>query len=360
MNSLFSQYLNILRLLASLLVFLSHYRHLFPVEGQIFGMGHEAVIIFFVMSGLVISYTAEVKDRTAVLYGISRFSRIYSVVLPAVFFTLCFDYIGTTLGPEIYTGRNDAFDLPFVRLISSLLFTNELWWVSIQSFSNIPYWSLNYEVWYYVIFAAAFYCPRPHRYWVLALAVLVAGIKIILLLPIWLAGAGLWALIKREWQPNVLFGFILMASSFIGIWCYFSLNISAVASGWLAGYVDAATLKALAYSKNFLSDYYMCVMVSGMIYGTYTVTNHWRDVKFRSEPFIAKLADYTFIIYLLHQPTLLVVKAVSPFSENQGADMLFGWTVSLGLIVVIHEMTKNHRFVIKRKLSNYCKTKGWL
>ena len=65
-----------------------------------------------------------------------------------------------------------ASDQWVTRLLSSLAFTNELWFVSIQAFSNGPYWSLNYEVWYYIGFACVTFAG-PRLRWLLCGAWLV-------------------------------------------------------------------------------------------------------------------------------------------------------------------------------------------
>ena len=49
-------------------------------------LAHTAVIVFFVLSGFVISWAAE-RDGTAREYILNRASRIYSVALPALALT---------------------------------------------------------------------------------------------------------------------------------------------------------------------------------------------------------------------------------------------------------------------------------
>jgi hypothetical protein len=71
-----SFYLDLIRFISALEVFLYHI--------GLARFGHEAVIVFFVLSGYVISYTAKNNDRTIGRYAISRFTRVYSVALPAL------------------------------------------------------------------------------------------------------------------------------------------------------------------------------------------------------------------------------------------------------------------------------------
>ena len=99
------------------------------------------MIVFFVLSGYVIAYVTATKERDWVSYSASRLSRVYSVAVPAIVLTLLLDALGRQLYPEAYAYPFDRFAL---RIIGSLLMANETWFVSIISFSNVPYWSICY------------------------------------------------------------------------------------------------------------------------------------------------------------------------------------------------------------------------
>ena len=148
----FSIYLDLVRFVAACLVVVYHSNSRLIVEAPLpFSQyGHSAVIIFFVLSGYVIAFTTATKERNAKVYWASRLSRVLSLALPAVLLTPLLDLIGESLAPALYAG-NTTHGLAWLRVMSSLLFLNEIWSVSIMSFSNIAYWSLNYEVWYYVL-----------------------------------------------------------------------------------------------------------------------------------------------------------------------------------------------------------------
>jgi len=108
--------------------------------------GHEAVVVFFVLSGFVITFAAGERDRTLERYIVSRLTRVLSVAVPAVLLTYVADRVGHSIDPALYS----RFSLmqPVVRLIAGLTLLNESW-VSIQIFSNTPIWSIGYEFWYY-------------------------------------------------------------------------------------------------------------------------------------------------------------------------------------------------------------------
>jgi len=108
MNRSFSLYLDLVRFLAALTVLLFHASGLefVKVDTVLGHYGREAVIVFFVLSGFVIAYTADQKDSTLPEYATHRISRIYSVVIPALILTPIVDWIGARIHPEFYVGYN--------------------------------------------------------------------------------------------------------------------------------------------------------------------------------------------------------------------------------------------------------------
>jgi peptidoglycan/LPS O-acetylase OafA/YrhL len=190
MNRSFSLYLDLVRFLAALTVLLFHASGLefVKVDTVLGHYGREAVIVFFVLSGFVIAYTADQKDSTLPEYATHRISRIYSVVIPALILTPIVDWIGARIHPEFYVGYNAQSVWP-IRVVNSVLCMNEWGFWSVQFFSNVPYWSISYEVAYYILFGVSFF-----------LIGLLAGPKILLLLPIWLLGAWVY---RSRWHDNI-------------------------------------------------------------------------------------------------------------------------------------------------------------
>ena len=101
MNNNFSALLNACRWGAALLVVLGHARHLILIDYNhveyknifikglyfITGLGHEAVVVFFVISGFLVGGLTLRKWSTQISYKdyfAARFSRIYSVLVPAL------------------------------------------------------------------------------------------------------------------------------------------------------------------------------------------------------------------------------------------------------------------------------------
>lgn len=139
MEPLFSLYLDVVRLAAALLVFQSHtnFRLLTASIPRLSAYGHSAVVVFFVLSGYVIAYVVDTRERDARRYAISRGARIYSVVVPALALALVLDSIGRYINPSTYIGQA-PHDSWFARVMATLTFSNEPWGLSITAFS--PPW----------------------------------------------------------------------------------------------------------------------------------------------------------------------------------------------------------------------------
>lgn len=134
------------------------------------GCGHQAVMIFFVLSGYFIA--GSVADSVARQrwswggYASRRLTRLWLVLIPALLLTLVWDVLGMRLaGGAGYDGRfadvlfsGPSPDRPHV--INCLSFLGNV--AFLQTIvcpvlgSNSPLWSLANEFWYYVLFPLAF------------------------------------------------------------------------------------------------------------------------------------------------------------------------------------------------------------
>lgn len=102
MPKAFSLYLDFVRFSAALLVLFFHANRIHRPGFAFTTFGHEAVIIFFVLSGYVIAFVAAEKESSLRTYGIARAARIYSVAIPAILLTAFVDYVGFQIFPEGY------------------------------------------------------------------------------------------------------------------------------------------------------------------------------------------------------------------------------------------------------------------
>ena len=75
-----------------------------------------------------------------------------------------FDSLGQTLDPVAYEGWWYSSASLGRQIFDALAFTNQSWLNNTRIGTNGPYWSLAYEVWYYVAFACLSTCEAwRHR-----------------------------------------------------------------------------------------------------------------------------------------------------------------------------------------------------
>lgn len=348
MNKPFSIYLDLVRFAAAVAVYLWHSNQKFLVANGLpfSSYGHSAVIVFFVLSGFVIAFVTDTKEKTASVYAASRVSRIYSVALPAVFLTLALDAVGRQLDPAIYQYPFDQF---LVRTGSSLLLLNEVWFVSITSFSNVPYWSVCYEMWYYVAFGLIVFFPGRIGVVLAGLLGLLLGPKVLLLAPIWFAGVLLYRWKSLDRMPEPL-AWLLAIGSLLSIVVFHQSRFMPYVGGLIESVIGPHWYVELTFSKNFLSDYVLGALVFLNFASMKVVCLRIAPALLAIERPIRLLAGYTLTLYLLHQPVFLFWAAVLRGDPNG-----YGyWWATTALVVVsiavIGNLTEQRRQGLRRWL----------
>lgn len=358
MNPAFSLYLDAVRFLAAVLVVLYHtnQRWLIDMPLPMADYGHSAVVVFFVLSGYVISHVTARKDGDLRSFVVDRATRIYSVALPAVLLTPLLDMAGKALHPAAYDGLAPDDWWP-VRVLASLSFTNELWTVSILSFSNTPYWSLCYEVWYYAAFAVWSFVSGRRRWLLLAGCALVAGIKILLLAPIWWMGVVLYRSTVLEALAQRWRGWPLALLSAAGIVLMHAHGVQEQASGLLQSWIGDHWHAQLFLSKFFLSDLLLGILVMLHFAGVRALCECHGLRLGTVAGSVRGVAAYTFTLYLFHQPLFLFWGAVL---RGDPADWRYYAFTMMFLILSVHVIgafTEKRRHVLRPAVE---RSLGWL
>ncbi|NYE59465.1 peptidoglycan/LPS O-acetylase OafA/YrhL/predicted ATP-grasp superfamily ATP-dependent carboligase [Duganella sp. 1224] len=300
MNPAFSTYLDLVRIASALLVVLYHsnIRLLIADKLPLSTHGHAAVIVFFVLSGYVIAHITSTRETTPLEYWSSRLARFYSLALPTVLLTPLLDQLGEAMVPQFY-GDRTTHDLSWLRILTSLAFINESWTLSIMSFSNVPYWSLCYEFWYYALFAALTFTRGRRRVVWCGMAMLLAGPKILLLAPVWATGVALhrWTAPQRIGRAA---GAVLLACSCLAYGLFHHYQLTEAGSTWLRDIIGAHWHRQLAFSRYFATDYLLAIIVAIHFAGVRALAPPLDQLA----PLARPLAAYTFSTYLLHQPLM--------------------------------------------------------
>jgi len=298
------------------------------------GLGHEAVVIFFVLSGFFVGggvVKAFSQNKWSwKQYAIRRLSRLWIVLLPALLLTLAFDLAGQHLAPAAYSGEyhtiynsGPALDEPADWRFSTFL-GNSFFLQTITSpvfGTNGPLWSLANEFWYYLLFPlllGIFKLPKwPGKILSLSLVgLLVIWLpKYILFLGlVWLLGVAVYLASQNSWfkKNGGKLGFLV----FTGFLALGSLALTKLISmNWAEEYVVG-----IAFTL-----FIACLSV-----------RNFESVSFAKVA--TALGETTYTLYLTHFPLLALIFFVG-FKGQKMQPGLMGGLWFLGLLVVVLSFT---------------------
>ncbi|CAN5156775.1 acyltransferase [soil metagenome] len=211
------------RFLAAMIVVLEHARDLTwvsapmaPDAGLVYkmvylvtGFGHEAVIIFFILSGFWISSTVDRRRHLpdfSSKYLIDRLTRLLIVLVPALVIGGSLDMVGAYgMNGQLYQGPVGATishsvvsSLTPSAFIGNLAFLQTL---LVPAFgSNGPLWSLAYEFWYYMWYPALLLSLTKRRLSPFIASLIIAALwpKLVPGFAVWMLGSILYRLDARR------------------------------------------------------------------------------------------------------------------------------------------------------------------
>jgi peptidoglycan/LPS O-acetylase OafA/YrhL len=309
MNRSTSLYLDLVRPLAALAVLLYHVSDQNLTGGQLQFMsaaGFQAVDIFFVLSGFVIAHVHATKERHARLYFVSRIARIYSVAIPVLLLVAILDAIGLRETAAVYQGPFQSITPGL--LIRSVLFLGEQWNAHRFPGSDGPYWSLGFEIWYYVAFAA-FVFVRGRARWLAAAAVLIfIGPKVAIMFPAWLMGVATYHLCQRRLVSNT------------AGWGLFILSLVLLAGFQAVPHSELQQFAAVSLSPERIAstaqDYFVAAVFCMNIIGFVAISERFASGLNRFAKPIRWISGGTFSIYLAHLPIMHILAASSPWPRS--------------------------------------------
>lgn len=300
MQPAFSSYLDGVRFLAALVVFLGHAAGVHWTGGLLWELGaygDTCVVIFFILSGYVIAYVAETKESRWQVYGANRVARLWSVVIPALALTMAIDAAGVRIAPELYLGQpwfnGDHMTL---RYLASLLMLQEAWHVDLTPGINLPFWSLSYEAFYYLLFAVLMFAPARKRFWMAALVLLAGGPLVALLFPIWWLGVVAYRLRADRRLPAWLAAVLCVGGA---VFLVLSPTLrSAVGLRVMDGEVGGRYADAIAFFLHLLG-------VQRLLQAPLALPSWMAHA-------IRRIAASTFVLYLFHRPLIQLFSYVGP------------------------------------------------
>ncbi len=344
-----SLYLDAMRFLAALWVVLAHFQAwgFAPPElaAWLPESGRDAVVLFFVLSGFVIAHTAGRKDGRT--YAIDRMARIYSVAAPIVLVSTGLALWGVANGGDGYERFYQAEQI-WLYLGVYFSFLGHAWTLQETPFANVPYWSLNFEVWYYVLFGVLFYLRGLLRTFLFAAVLLLVGFKLWILWPIWLAGVWLYHNAERWPLPQTLARVLVVLT----VALYLAMEAWGIDRWlWEAGNMPFGGLAAspLGDARFFLSDYAVALLTVLHLYAFRYANIGLPKV---SAPAVRWAAGFTFTLYLAHGP-LLTFAGIHLGHSNGSIGMALLYLAGLLAAVVLTGYATERRLSVWRRWNDW-------
>jgi len=298
-----SSFLDLLRFGAALAVFLGHCNFPWFFGSAQFGPqnGQDYVIVFFVLSGFVIAWSMSRKgdDLSFAQFAFDRLTRLWSVALPALLIGFSLEWASQ---PFQTSTTYDTFSLQnLLRYFVTASFLHETWFLSVRPGSNAPFWSLSYEFFYYFMFGSL-HLLNKMRYKIFAClaCALLAGPKVLLLLPCWLVGVLAYHSARR-FPPNRFLSILLLVGS-VGFLLFRLLERWEVWHPWSH---PGLGVPPLFYSAKYMDDYQTALACALMVFAASTWLSWTRTNAGTVCNLIRHLANSTFSLYLFHFPILI-------------------------------------------------------
>jgi len=334
--------LDLMRFTAAIFVFMDHFSKVRFSGGSLSffsQFGHTAVIVFFVLSGYVIAFVADTKEKSIHTYYINRFARLYSVVLPVLIIIPVLDMIGLSIDETIYHGQM-ANSHPVIRVLANFTFLQQIWFNGIRYFSDAPLWSLGYEFWYYVLFSFTIFLKGNKKYIFIVLIALLIGPKILLLMPTWILGVWIYRFHKtKTLNKNIARLFFFAAPV---LFCIFFKDQG-------IPIIDLSSFGDFSWSKYFVHDYSTAIIVGLFILSfKYTEISAINGFLVKYESVIRYFASTTFTIYLFHYSLLFFYAAVLKNDPNNIKDFaLLGFLVLITCLFIA-QFTERKKYIFKK------------
>jgi peptidoglycan/LPS O-acetylase OafA/YrhL len=295
------------------------------------GLGHEAVVIFFVMSGWLVGGSVWRQQREGRFswrdYGTARLTRLWLVLIPALIWTEAVDHLGISMaGGEGYDGsRFDLsssgpgdgapLDLSMRTFAGNALFLQTIL-VPVLG-TNGPLWSLAYEFWYYAAFpllAFAWHRRGSWRGWGFA----AVGAAILTGLP-----------------APIEVGFVVWLLGWLGALMFSRVRASAALPLTLASLVLTMALLVVFKQRTIAgSGIVLGVAVAGLLIGLRLQPN---SAAFpRAQAVASHLAKISYTLYLFHFPLLALCFFSLHLTQRQPRAAAYGeFAILLGAVLIV-------------------------
>jgi len=317
--------LQYLRAIAALVVVYSHACIQVPeYEPHVMEFGSFGVDIFFVISGFIMLYISK-PSHTPRAFIANRIRRVAPLYW---FFTLLMAVIFLVM-PSVFANT----ELRIEALVQSLLFiphfssahAGEVWPIV------APGWSLNYEMYFYALFALSLYLAQQYRLWFISAAILA----VFLLAHALNTGGAFSTFFTDTVVFEFIFGMLLAQAWLSGVRLSPKLGVILILLGFalLLLHSQGLGLAAMDMPGIFINGIPATMVVAGTLF-----------IKMPEYKLGLLLGDASYALYLSHIFVLGLLREILPPFLGNGpmAAIMF---VGLSLIVCLVVSIPVHLFV---------------
>ena len=303
-------------------------------------LGHQAVIVFFVLSGffIVSSIVDSIEEKrwSWRVYLTNRIVRLSLVLIPALVLCWIVDHVGMAVKSTAMFYEHQllfSFSSSIAQLETMRNFLGNLFYLQsilVQPFgSDAPLWSLSYEFWYYILFPLVLCALLKRsrasaRLAYVGLAVIVVwfvGKTIALYFLIWLLGGAIAVSSVLKWSP-VRFA---KANAL-------ALVPMVIALGFSVKY---------PFGFAFGTDVVVAIGFAVWMYCTVGITE--RKLSAAYAKLARLLAGFSYTLYLTHLPLVLLLCAFVVHGKLWKPDFLhisYGTAIAMGAMVIAYAIAQ--------------------
>jgi peptidoglycan/LPS O-acetylase OafA/YrhL len=339
MNKTISLYLDTLRAIAAICVVFHHYNnHVTEAGIKIFpSIGQEAVMVFFCMSGFVIAWVCDNKEKSWPIFIAKRLSTFYSVLFPSIFIILTCYFLAHAINPNVYPDYIDVGSkhiLPKILLNISFLNYNSVFY-DVRLPTASPLWSLTYLFWYYIIYAFIIFIPNKVIATVIvSFAFLFLGAKLILLWPVWLIGAFTYRLSKKI-KCNLSISYLIFG---ISITLIFLMRISGLRQKLSMS--NLFLMDSLHHSNYAFYFYILGLLICMNFFSIISISKVCSITLGKQiDNLIRRISGVSFTLYTTHLPIMFLLKALKVTNIVYMTPLL-----TIAIVLLIGPFIENSKF----------------
>lgn len=311
-----SNFLDLVRSCAALSVALHHFARP-ELSGnflQGFKFGHEGVVVFFVLSGYVISYVHGLRESSAGEFVARRAARLLSVLPVAIVVSVCCDLFVRAVGARPGEFGSDLRSGEyFANSCLSLVFLNYSWGDKLFVGNNGVLWSVACEWWYYLGFAAVRFMKPATATAAIVLMACIVGPPVAVLAPVWILGCAAFSFSRMSlrFERHVPAAAFALSAALIIAFLAFDLGGSL--------HIKRILGIPLRTSENFLADWLLgCLVATNLASASLLCQNGAAPFArlFRSFGWTRHPAGISYTLYCIHLPIFYLLGSSIPYDRQ--------------------------------------------